>query len=147
MSLPVSYCFQDLESPAANDDLQKVYVATVEEVISGDSVVLLLPSGESRRVYFASIRCLRPSGPNKSQSREDEAIALEAKELVRKKTIGKTVKVWPVSLCILVFCSFIVLFLFASPTTPTFHCCHFMVMQSDLTLLQLCFFCFFSGVP
>lgn len=84
---------QDMATPTGSDGLEKVYFATVEEVVSGDSVILQLPSGEQRRVYFASIRCLRPSGANKAQPREDEAIALEAKELVRKKTIGKTVKV------------------------------------------------------
>ncbi|OEH74962.1 nuclease and tudor domain-containing protein [Cyclospora cayetanensis] len=83
--------WKDIATPSSSDSMEKVYAATVEEVVSGDSVVLLLPSGESRRVFFASLRCLRPGNANKAQSREDEAIALEAKELVRKKTIGKTV--------------------------------------------------------
>ncbi|CDJ43360.1 tudor / staphylococcal nuclease domain-containing protein, putative [Eimeria tenella] len=86
--------WKDYSPAGGNDPLEKVYAATVEEVLSGDSVILKLPSGTSRRVYFASIRCLRPAGLNKTQSREDEAIALEAKELVRKKTIGKMVKVF-----------------------------------------------------
>lgn len=86
--------WKDMAASTGSDGLEKAYFATVEEVVSGDSVVLQLPGGEQRRVYFASIRCLRPAGPNKGQPREEEAIALEAKELVRKKTIGKTVKVF-----------------------------------------------------
>lgn len=86
--------WKDMAAPTQSDGLEKVYFATVEEVISGDSLILQLANGESRRVYLASIRCMRPGGPNKAQPREEEAIALEAKELVRKKAIGKQVKVF-----------------------------------------------------
>ncbi|CDI79420.1 tudor / staphylococcal nuclease domain-containing protein, putative, partial [Eimeria acervulina] len=84
--------WKDFSSSVSTDSLERVYAATVEEVFSGDSILLRLPDGSSRRVYFASIRCNRPSSAAKPQPREDEALALEAKELVRKKTIGKMVK-------------------------------------------------------
>ncbi|KAL8433098.1 hypothetical protein ACSSS7_004121 [Eimeria intestinalis] len=86
--------WKDMPTGGSSDGLEKVYFAQVEEVVSGDSVVLQLSNDESRRVYFASIRCMRPGNPAKPQSREEETLALEAKELVRKKCIGKTVKVF-----------------------------------------------------
>ncbi|KAL8424541.1 hypothetical protein Efla_005647 [Eimeria flavescens] len=86
--------WKDLPTSSSSDGLEKVYFAQVEEVVSGDSVVLTLPGDQQRRVYFASIRCMRPGNPSKPQPREEESLALEAKELVRKKAIGKIVKVF-----------------------------------------------------
>ncbi|KAL8444716.1 hypothetical protein Emag_005345 [Eimeria magna] len=74
--------WKDMPTGNSSDGMEKVYFAQIEEVVSGDSVVLLLPNDQSRRVYFASIRCMRPGNPIKPQSREEEALALEAKELV-----------------------------------------------------------------
>ncbi|KAL8273573.1 hypothetical protein Esti_002500 [Eimeria stiedai] len=86
--------WKDMPTGSLSDGMEQVYFAQVEEVVSGDSVVLQLANDESRRVYFASIRCMRSGNPTKRQSREEEALALEAKELIRKKCIGKTVKVF-----------------------------------------------------
>nr|CEL65707.1 TPA: Staphylococcal nuclease domain-containing protein 1 [Neospora caninum Liverpool] len=72
----------------------KNYMAQVAEILSGDSVVLRLPDGSERRVYLASIRCPRAAGVGKTASREEESIAFETKEFVRKKLIGKNVKVF-----------------------------------------------------
>lgn len=86
---------QDLQLSSATDALQKDYVATVLEAVSGDCAVLLLGDDSERRVYLASIRCPRPGGPGRVQSKEEETLAFEARELVRKKAVGKKVRVRP----------------------------------------------------
>lgn len=71
----------------------KNYMAKVAEVLSGDSIILSLPEGSERRVYLASIRCPRPGNLVRQNSKEEESMAMECKEFVRRKIIGKHVKV------------------------------------------------------
>ncbi|XP_058515623.1 LOW QUALITY PROTEIN: staphylococcal nuclease domain-containing protein 1-like [Ochotona princeps] len=87
----------------------KQYTAVVAEVISGDLLLLQLPDGSERRVYLSSVRCLRgtaaggggggggagaPVGGRGSTTLKDEdSMAFQAKEFVRKKLIGKKVRV------------------------------------------------------
>ncbi|PFH32935.1 nuclease and tudor domain-containing protein [Besnoitia besnoiti] len=80
-------------SSSTADVTSKNYMAQVAEVLSGDSIILRLPDGSERRVYLASIRCPRAAGANRTASKEEESIAFETKEFVRRKLIGKNVKV------------------------------------------------------
>lgn len=69
-------------------------MAKVVEVLSGDSLIVSLPDGGGeRRLYLASIRCPRPGNLVRQNSKEEESMAQECKEFVRKKLIGKQVKV------------------------------------------------------
>eukprot|EP00914_Ancora_sagittata_P026644 GHVO01052429.1.p1 GENE.GHVO01052429.1~~GHVO01052429.1.p1 ORF type:complete len:578 (-),score=101.04 GHVO01052429.1:132-1865(-) len=78
-------------------------MARVVEIVSGD-VIMVAPllevtengkteyveaSGMPRRLYMASIRAPRPG----TRTRSDDALAPEAKEYLRKRTIGKRVNV------------------------------------------------------
>lgn len=87
--------WQNYTGTSQERDVQQEYFARVIEVISGDSLVISpLDSSNNNldteyRVYLASIRCPRPA----TRSRPGEPWAFEAKELVRKKLIGKRVKV------------------------------------------------------
>lgn len=84
--------------PQTLDTDRTEYFARVVEVVSGDSLIIMDVDNtadgdpsliQERRVYLASIRCPRPA----TRTRPEEPWAFEAKELVRKKLIGKRVKV------------------------------------------------------
>ena len=68
----------------------RTFEATVTEIVSGDTIMVLENgSNIERRVTFSSIRVLRQQvkGPS------SDPFAMECKEFVRQKLIGKTVTV------------------------------------------------------
>lgn len=72
------------ENTNKTKSLEQNFVAKVVEIISGDSVKIInLETNESSRIYLSNIKAPVPGKP----------FAFEAKESLRKKTIGKKVKV------------------------------------------------------
>lgn len=63
----------------------------VTQIVSGDTVVIEDANGESKRFYLASVSAPRLGNVRKGVA--DEDFAAEAKEFLRKKLIGKKVKV------------------------------------------------------
>lgn len=72
------------ENTSKTKSLEQTFVAKVVEIISGDSVKIInLETNESSRIYLSNVKA-----PIQGKS-----YAFEAKESLRKKTIGKKVKV------------------------------------------------------
>jgi len=69
---------------------KKEFHAKVLEVVSGDCLVVKdLDEGEERRIYFSSTKAPKPA----RRDTKDEPFAFEAREFLRKKFVGKKVKV------------------------------------------------------
>lgn len=68
---------------------EKDFVSKVVQIFSGDSLLVLSPSGQEMRIFLASVRAPRLS----TQDQTDEAFARESREFLRKRLIGKSVKV------------------------------------------------------
>ena len=79
--------WKDYVPPNAGGDMGE-YAARVSEVISGDTVLVVEPSGSEKRISLSSVRCPR-------MGRDPEPYAAEAKEFLRKSVIGKKVRVVP----------------------------------------------------
>lgn len=67
----------------------KRFTGMVQEVVSGDCVVVKPTGAAARRIYLASVRAPRLTG----RSGKDEPWAREAKEFLRKALIGRVVTV------------------------------------------------------
>lgn len=73
---------------------EEAFTAKCIEVVSGDTIVVLLENGDTRRITLASVRLQR----NEKANQRDRSIivlgpATEAKESLRKKLIGRSVDV------------------------------------------------------
>ena len=67
-------------------------LSTIVEVHSGDSLsVVLMKTGEIKRVFLSNLRA--PKVGNFTENNPGESFGFEAKEYVRKKYVGKPVKV------------------------------------------------------
>jgi staphylococcal nuclease domain-containing protein 1 len=69
----------------------KDYAAKVTGVKSGDSILVELPSGKERSLTLASLRAPRQGNPRRGEA--EQPWAFEGKEHLRKKLIGKKVRV------------------------------------------------------
>lgn len=69
----------------------KQFIGTVVEVVSGDTVVAVDPSGAERRITLSSVRAPRMGNPRRDI--KGEPYSEEAKEFVRSRLIGKKVAV------------------------------------------------------
>ncbi len=83
--------WKDFVAPKTTDER---FTGKCIEVASGDTIVVLLESGETRRITLASVRMARTDKP----STRDRSIILmgpatDAKEALRKKLIGRVVDV------------------------------------------------------
>lgn len=82
--------WKDYQAPVLQTD--KHLNAVVVEVISGDCIVVYVPSkGEEKRVYLSSLRAPRIGTARRNEP--NAPFALDAKEFVRQRAIGKTVTV------------------------------------------------------
>jgi staphylococcal nuclease domain-containing protein 1 len=76
------------EAPALGG--KKEFMGKVLEIISGDCLVVKdLDTEEERRIYFSSTKAPKPA----RRDTKDEPFAFEAREFLRKKFVGKKVKV------------------------------------------------------
>ena len=74
--------------PRTVDASAAEFDATVVEVVSGDALVISRSGGDDERVFLASVRA-----PRFKRSGKSEPLGYEARERVRKLTIGKKVHV------------------------------------------------------
>lgn len=82
--------WKDYQAPVLQSD--KHARGTVIEVISGDCLVVFLPEkNEEKRIYLSSLRA--PRVGNARRNEPNAPYALEAKEYLRNKAIGKNVRV------------------------------------------------------
>ncbi|TMW64988.1 hypothetical protein Poli38472_009155 [Pythium oligandrum] len=82
--------WKDYQAPVLQSD--KHLRGTVIEVISGDCVVVYLPEkNEEKRIYLSSLRA--PRLGNARRNEPNAPYAVEAKEFLRQKSIGKSVRV------------------------------------------------------
>ena len=79
--------WKDYVPPNHGGDMGE-FSGKVCEIVSGDTIVVIDPTGAERRLSLSSLRCPR-------MGREPEPYAAEAKELLRKLLIGKKVSVHP----------------------------------------------------
>ena len=78
--------------PESDNALSDVFTGVVCEVSSGDTLSVWLPKErQEKRVQLSSIRA--PRLPSKGNNNQGEPYALEAKEFLRSRAIGKEVKV------------------------------------------------------
>merc|ERR1719419_140692 len=88
------------------DSKDKNFVGTVSEIVSADTLIVKTQSGELKRISLASVRPPRPDAAKESEIQQQKTAAnsrvrplydvpymFEAREFLRKKTIGKKVNV------------------------------------------------------
>ncbi|KAJ0393787.1 hypothetical protein P43SY_008224 [Pythium insidiosum] len=82
--------WKDFQAPVLQSD--KHLRGTVIEVISGDCVVVYIPEkNEEKRIYLSSLRA--PRLGNARRNEPNAPYAVESKEHLRQKSIGKSVRV------------------------------------------------------
>lgn len=82
--------WRDYQAPVLSSD--KHLSGVIVEIISGDCVIVYVPSkAEEMRVYLSSLRAPRLGNPRRNEP--NAPFAVDAKEFLRQRAIGKNVKV------------------------------------------------------
>jgi staphylococcal nuclease domain-containing protein 1 len=95
--------WKDYVAPTSNySGKEKDFTGTVYEIINGDAISVKSPSGQLKKVFLSSIRSPReakedPEKPSLPRPKNFKALydipwMFDAREFLRKKLIGKTVK-------------------------------------------------------
>ncbi|KAA8580217.1 hypothetical protein FQN60_005752, partial [Etheostoma spectabile] len=93
--------WKDYVAPTANlDQKDRQFVAKVMQVVNADAMVVKLNSGELKTIHLSSIRPPRIEGEEKNKDKDkrfrplyDIPYMFEAREFLRKKLIGKKVRI------------------------------------------------------